>query len=93
MMTPFWAMVATLAVYVAAALILMPSQGVTGIALASSISIIELLKAGLSEKSLLANPSPLIFVTVLYMVMFIPLTRFSGLLEKRMKAGQRQIRL
>jgi ABC-type amino acid transport system permease subunit len=51
------------------------------------------LKAGLSEKSLLANPSPLIFVTVLYMVMFIPLTRFSGLLEKRMKAGQRQIRL
>ena len=62
-------------------------------ALASSISIIELLKAGLSEKSLLANPSPLIFVTVLYMVMFIPLTRFSGLLEKRMKAGQRQIRL
>ena len=62
-------------------------------ALASSISIIELLKAGLSEKSLLANPSPLIFVTVLYMVMFIPLTRFSGFLEKRMKASQRQIRL
>ena len=34
-------------------------------ALASSISIIELLKAGLSQKSLLANPSPLIFVTAL----------------------------
>jgi polar amino acid transport system permease protein len=62
-------------------------------ALASSISIIELLKAGLSQKSLLANPSPLIFVTVLYLVMFVPLTRFSGVLEKRMKASQRQIRL
>ena len=62
-------------------------------ALASSISIIELLKAGLSQKSLLANPSPLIFVTVLYLVMFVPLTRFSGYLEKRMKSSQRQVRL
>jgi polar amino acid transport system permease protein len=61
-------------------------------ALASSISIIELLKAGLSQKSLLANPSPLIFVTVLYLVMFVPLTQFSGYLEKRMKASQRQVR-
>jgi len=60
-------------------------------ALASSISIIELLKAGLSQKSLLANPSPLIFVTVLYLVMFVPLTQFSGYLEKRMKASQRQV--
>jgi len=59
-------------------------------ALASSISIIELLKAGLSQKSLLANPSPLIFVTVLYLVMFVPLTRFAGYLEKKMKAGRRQ---
>jgi polar amino acid transport system permease protein len=62
-------------------------------ALASSISIIELLKAGLSQKSLLANPSPLIFITALYLVMFMPLTRFSGYLEKRMKASQRQVRL
>ena len=62
-------------------------------ALASSISIIELLKAGLSQKSLLANPSPLIFVTALYLVMFVPLTRFSGYLEKRMKESQRQVRL
>lgn len=62
-------------------------------ALASSISIIELLKAGLSQKSLLANPSPLIFVTALYLVMFLPLTRFSGYLEKKMKASQRQVHL
>ena len=62
-------------------------------ALASSIAITELLKAGLSQKSLLANPSPLIFVTALYLVMFLPLTRFSGYLEKRMKASQRQTRL
>lgn len=60
-------------------------------ALASSISIIELLKAGLAQQSLLANPSPLIFVTVLYMVMFIPLTRFSGLLERKMQSGRRVI--
>jgi len=62
-------------------------------ALASAISITELLKAGLSQKSLLANPSPLIFVTVLYLVMFVPLTRFSGLVEKKMKAGRRQVRV
>ena len=62
-------------------------------ALASAISIIELLKAGLSQKSLLANPSPLIFSAVLYLVMFVPLTRMSGLLERRMKAGVRQVRL
>jgi polar amino acid transport system permease protein len=62
-------------------------------ALASAISIIELLKAGLSQKSLLANPSPLIFSAVLYLVMFVPLTRLSGLLERRMKAGVRQVRL
>lgn len=62
-------------------------------ALASAISIIELLKAGLSQKSLLANPSPLIFSAVLYLVMFVPLTRVSGLLERKMKAGVRQVRL
>lgn len=62
-------------------------------ALASSISITELLKAGLSQKSLLANPSPLIFITVLYLVMFVPLTRFSGYLEGRMRASLRQVRL
>jgi hypothetical protein len=38
-------------------------------ALVSYISIIELLKAGLSQKSLLVNPSPLIFVTALYLVL------------------------
>lgn len=58
-------------------------------AICSSISIIELLKAGLSEQALLANPSPLIFSTVLYLIMFVPLTRFSGYLENRMKASKR----
>jgi len=62
-------------------------------ALASAISVTELLKAGLSQKSLLANPSPLIFVTVLYLVMFVPLTRFSGLVERKMKAGRRRVRV
>lgn len=62
-------------------------------ALCSAISIIELLKAGLSEQSMRASPSPLIFVTVLYLVMFLPLTRIAGLLERKMKAGQRQINL
>lgn len=60
-------------------------------ALASSISIVELLKAGLAQKSLLANPSPLIFITVLYLVMFVPLTRFSGYLERRMQSSRRQV--
>jgi len=62
-------------------------------ALASAISIIELLKAGLSQKALLANPSPLIFVAVVYLMLFIPLTQFAGFLERKMKRSQRQIRL
>ena len=62
-------------------------------ALCSSISITELLKAGLSEQAMLANPSPLIFSTALYLIMFVPLTRFSGILEKRMKASLRKSKL
>jgi polar amino acid transport system permease protein len=62
-------------------------------ALASAISITELLKAGLSQKALLANPSPLIFVAVVYLMLFIPLTQFAGFLERKMKKSQRQLRL
>jgi polar amino acid transport system permease protein len=62
-------------------------------ALASAISIIELLKAGLSQKSLLANPSPLIFVAVVYLLLFVPLTQFAGFLECKMKKSQRLVRL
>ena len=62
-------------------------------ALASAISIIELLKAGLSQKSLLANPSPLIFVAVVYLMLFVPLTQLAGFLERKMKKSQRQVRL
>ncbi len=59
-------------------------------ALASAISVIELMKAGLSEQAMLANPSPLIFSTVLYLIMFVPLTRLSGVMEQRMKQSQRK---
>lgn len=60
-------------------------------ALCSSISIIELLKAGTAQQSLNANPSPLIFVTVMYLILFVPLTRFCGYIEKRMKKTERQV--
>ena len=60
-------------------------------ALCSSISIIELLKAGTAQQSLNANPSPLIFVTILYLVLFVPLTRLCGYIEKRMKKTERQV--
>ena len=62
-------------------------------ALCSSISIIELLKAGLSEQALLANPSPLIFSTVLYLMMFVPLTRLASMIETRMKQSQRKVNM
>ena len=58
-------------------------------ALCSSISIIELLKAGTAQQSLNANPSPLIFVAVLYLILFLPLTRFAGYLERRMRRTER----
>jgi polar amino acid transport system permease protein len=60
-------------------------------ALCSSISLIELLKAGLSEQAMLVNPSPLILAAAIYLIMFIPLTRLSSLLEVHMKARQRKI--
>jgi polar amino acid transport system permease protein len=62
-------------------------------ALCSSISIIELLKAGLSEQAMLVNPSPLIYSTVLYLVLFIPLTRLATYLEVRMKRSMRRASL
>ena len=62
-------------------------------ALCSSISLIELLKAGLSEQAMLANPSPLIFSTALYLLLFVPLTRLSSILETRMKSSQRKIKV
>lgn len=58
-------------------------------ALCSSISIIELLKAGTAQQSMNANPSPLIFVAALYLMLFLPLTRFTGYLEHRMKRTDR----
>lgn len=60
-------------------------------ALCSSISIIELLKAGTAQQSLNANPSPLIFVTVMYLILFVPLTRFCGYIEVKMKKTERQV--
>ena len=62
-------------------------------ALCSSISIIELLKAGIAQQSLNANPSPLIFVAVLYLLLFVPLTRLCGYIELRMKVTERQTNL
>jgi polar amino acid transport system permease protein len=59
-------------------------------AICSAISISELLKSAISEQALRANPSPLIFVTLIYLMMFVPLTRLSGLLETRMKASSRK---
>jgi polar amino acid transport system permease protein len=59
-------------------------------ALASSISVIEMMKAALVEQAMLANPSPLIFCFVLYLLMFVPLTRLSSILEQRMKKSQRK---
>jgi polar amino acid transport system permease protein len=58
-------------------------------ALCSSISIIELLKAGTAQQSMNANPSPLIFVAAMYLILFLPLTRFTGHLELRMKRTDR----
>ncbi len=62
-------------------------------ALCSSISIIELLKAGLSEQAMMVNPSPLIYSTVLYLALFIPLTRLATYLEVRMKRSMRRVSL
>ena len=62
-------------------------------ALASSISIIELLKAGLVREVAPGKPLPADLRHRAVPGDVRPLTRFSGLLEKKMKSGQRQVRL
>ncbi len=58
-------------------------------AVCSCIAITELLKASLSEQALLANPSPLIFGAIFYLILIVPITRLSSYLEKKAKEKQR----
>jgi polar amino acid transport system permease protein len=55
-------------------------------AIASSITILELLKSAMQIQAFRANPTPLIAATGLYILFFVPLTRLAGILERRMKA-------
>jgi His/Glu/Gln/Arg/opine family amino acid ABC transporter permease subunit len=55
-------------------------------AICSVIAILELLKTAITLQSWLANPTPLVAATALYLVILIPMSRFSSILENRMKA-------
>jgi len=55
-------------------------------AICSVIAILELLKTAITLQSWLANPTPLVAATALYLVILIPMARFSSVLENRMKA-------
>ncbi|MGQ9457338.1 MAG: amino acid ABC transporter permease [Anaerolineae bacterium] len=54
-------------------------------AICSAISILELLKSAMQVQAFRANPTPLIAATVLYILLFVPLTRLAGMLESRMR--------
>ncbi|HDQ72170.1 MAG TPA: amino acid ABC transporter permease [Chloroflexi bacterium] len=54
-------------------------------AICSSITILELLKSALQVQAWRANPTPIIAATAIYIALFVPLTRLSGVLETKMK--------
>ena len=54
-------------------------------AIASSISILELLKSAMQLQAWRANPTPIIAATGIYILFLVPLTRLSGMLERRMR--------
>ena len=54
-------------------------------AIASSISILELLKSAMQLQAWRANPTPIIAATGIYILLLVPLTRLSGMLERRMR--------
>ncbi len=53
-------------------------------AIASSISILELLKSAMQLQAWRANPTPIIAATGIYILLLVPLTRLSGVLERKM---------
>ena len=55
-------------------------------AIASTITILELLKAGMQAQAFFANPTPLIAVTGIYLAFLVILTRLAGLLETRVRS-------
>jgi len=57
-------------------------------AICSSITILELLKSALQFQAFKANPTAIIAATVIYILIFVPLTRLAGVLEVRMKTGR-----
>lgn len=56
-----------------------------GTALCSTITIFELLKTAQQIQAWYANPTPLIIASLGYLLLLLPMTRFSNILEKRWK--------
>jgi polar amino acid transport system permease protein len=59
-------------------------------AICSSISILELLKQAMTFQAVIANPTPLIAATGMYILLLVPLTRLAGMLEVKMKSNTRR---
>jgi polar amino acid transport system permease protein len=57
-----------------------------GTALCSQIAIFELLKSAYQVQSWYVNATPLILTSFFYLLILIPLTRFSNILEKKWKS-------
>ena len=55
----------------------------------SAIGVGELLRESLASQAFIANPTPLMAATIIYLIMLLPLTRLSGLLERRMARNRR----
>ncbi len=60
-------------------------------AICSSITILELLKSALQFQAFKANPTAIIAATAIYIIVFVPLTRFAGVLESRMRTRKAKV--
>jgi polar amino acid transport system permease protein len=66
--------------------------GAKDTAICSAITILELLKAGMQVQAFYANPTALIVATGMYLVILVPLTRLTGLLEAKMRGRKARAR-
>lgn len=57
-------------------------------ALASVVTVPELLYGAREQQSLYFNPSPMMAATLIYLLMLIPLVRLTGILEARLRKGR-----
>jgi polar amino acid transport system permease protein len=59
-------------------------------ALASVVAMPDLLKQATQAQALSANPTPLVWAALIYLLMLLPMVRIVGTLERRFAVGRQR---